>query len=460
MIPPPRPASAPTPTPRFAALHTPDYRRYFILSLTAMTADNIEHVISYWVIYQAFHSPMLAGFAVISHWMPFLLFSVYAGALADRYDCRKLIQAGQILFMVASLSWGLLFLTGTLRMWHAVAILLIHGAAGVTVVPATQLILHDMVGRAELQSAIRLNATARYLAILLGPAVGGGLMLLLGPAWGLLANVLIYAPFSIFLWTIPYTGHLRDGAEAQRTPRPGLGDMLRVFGQVRGDRRIVVMIVLGGVTSFFVGNAFQAQMPEYAHHLGTDDGGGWYSLLLAANAVGAILGTVLLESSNVLRPGVRSAIACAGVWGARDRPLPRRAQLSRRGDAAGDRRRVQHRVRVDGADAGPAPGAAARARGRGRPVQHGDARPPGGQRPHRGRAGGPHQRAVVARAERHGRGGERSRAASARNEAPRHGAAGVRHGVRRLTEHGDSDHDPADPAVRALVRAVSAGASR
>ena len=77
-----------------------------------MTADNIEHVISYWVIYQAFHSPMLAGFAVISHWMPFLLFSVYAGALADRYDCRRLIQVGELLFVVASLAWGLLFLTG------------------------------------------------------------------------------------------------------------------------------------------------------------------------------------------------------------------------------------------------------------------------------------------------------------------------------------------------------------
>jgi MFS family permease len=81
--------------------------------------------------------------------MPFPLFSVYSGALADRYDCRKLIQAGQILFMVASLSWGLLFLTGTLRMWHAVVLLLLHGAAGVTVVPATQLILHDMVGPAR-----------------------------------------------------------------------------------------------------------------------------------------------------------------------------------------------------------------------------------------------------------------------------------------------------------------------
>jgi len=53
------------------------------------------------LIYQAFHSPTLAGFAVISHWMPFLLFSVYSGALADRYDCRKLIVASEGLFMFA-----------------------------------------------------------------------------------------------------------------------------------------------------------------------------------------------------------------------------------------------------------------------------------------------------------------------------------------------------------------------
>ena len=139
-------------------------------------------------------------------------------------------------------------------------------------------------------------------------------MLLLGPAWGLLTNVVIYLPFSVFLWRIPYTGHLRDAGHARSASRPRLRDMLRVLGEVRGDRRITVMILLGGITSFFVGNAFQAQMPEYAHHLGTDEAGGWYSLLLAANAAGAVLGTVLLESTNLLHPSPRAAIVCAGIW--------------------------------------------------------------------------------------------------------------------------------------------------
>ena len=307
------PRSVSSLTPRFAALHVRDYRRYFVLALMSMTADNIEHVISYWVMFQKFHSPTLAGFAVISHWVPFLLFSFHSGALADRFDCRKLIQISQALYILASLAWGALFLADALEVWHAVVILLVHGAAGVIVAPAAQLIIHDMVGPVQLTSAIRLNASSRNLAILLGPAVGGGLMLLLGPAWGLLANVLIYLPFTIFLVRVPYTGHADTGSRPRLRLR--LLDAWRLLAEMRADRRLMTMMVLGGATSFFVGSAFQAQMPEYAHDLGSDEAGAWYSILLAANAAGAIAGAVLLESVDFMRPSARTAIVCAGIWG-------------------------------------------------------------------------------------------------------------------------------------------------
>jgi hypothetical protein len=73
-------------------------------------------------------------------------------------------------------------------------------------------------------------------------------------------------------------------------------------------------MILGAATSFFVGSAFQAQMPEYAHDLGATEARVWYSILLAGNAAGAVLGAILLESLDVLRPSARAAIACAGVW--------------------------------------------------------------------------------------------------------------------------------------------------
>jgi MFS family permease len=216
--------------------------------------------------------------------------------------------------MIASIAWGLLFLTGALRVWHAVVILLLHGAAGVLMAPAAQLIIHDMVGTEQLQSAIRLNASSRNLSILLGPAVGGGLLLFLGPAWGLLTNVLIYLPLTLLLWRTPYTGHTPHAERAAPARAFSLQEAVTVFREARADRRIVSMIVLAGVTSFFVGSGFQPQMPEYAHDLGAEQADVRYSVLLAANAAGALLGAVLLESLDVLRPGIRVATACAAAW--------------------------------------------------------------------------------------------------------------------------------------------------
>jgi len=298
----------------FAALHHRDYRHYFITNMLSMMADSIEHVISYWVIFQAFHSPVLGGFAVISHWTPFLLFSVYFGGLADRYDCRRIIQAAQVLYMGVSLAWGILFLTGTIQVWHACALLVIHGLAGVLWQPASQLLIHDIVGSEHLQSAVRLNATGRQLGILFGPAVGGGLLLLLGPSLGLLVNAAIYLPLTLWLLWAPYTGHRREGIVGKRARGLGLRDAWDTLREVSGNRAIITMVALGGLSSLFVGNAFQAQMPEFASDLGTEKVDIAYSALLAANAAGAVVGGLLLEGRGWLDARVGTAIGCAIIW--------------------------------------------------------------------------------------------------------------------------------------------------
>ena len=145
----------------FAALQHSGFGWFFVTTMLAMMADNIEHVISYWVLFQKFQSPVLAGFAVISHWTPFLLLSVYFGGLADRYDCRKLIQIAQVMYMAVSVAWAVLFFTDTIQIWHACVLLIIHGIAGVFWTPAEQLIIHDIVGSEDLPSAVRLNATSQ-----------------------------------------------------------------------------------------------------------------------------------------------------------------------------------------------------------------------------------------------------------------------------------------------------------
>ncbi|OGA21095.1 MAG: hypothetical protein A3I02_09850 [Betaproteobacteria bacterium RIFCSPLOWO2_02_FULL_67_26] len=299
--------------PSFAALRHPAFRVYVVTTAAAMMADNIEHVISYWVMFEKFHSPALAGFAVLSHWLPFLFFSVYFGAMADRFDSRRIIQVAMLMFMAVSFAWAVLFFTDTIEIWHAAVLLVIHGLAGVLWAPASQVLIHDIVGRDHLVSAVRLNATGRQFGILLGPAIGGGLMLLLGPAVGLLVNVLIYLPLVWWLWKAPY-GARRHGATGRPAPGGGWADAVRTYRAVSGNRTVRSMILLAGVSSLLVGNAFQAQMPEYANDLGTEKADFSYAVLLAANAGGAFIGGVILEMRGLLRSTPQTAIVLTVLW--------------------------------------------------------------------------------------------------------------------------------------------------
>jgi MFS family permease len=308
----------PAPAKRsFAAMRHPGFRAQFSTYVIAMMADNIEHVISYWVLFQKFHSPALAGFAVLSHWLPFLAFSVATGALADRFDPRRLIQCGMLLFITASLGWGYFFITDTLQMWHAMVLLVIHGCAGVLWQTPNQLLLYDIVGRNDLMSAVRLNATARYVGVLIGPAVGGAILLWLGPAHGILLNTLFYLPLVLWLMRAPYGPKFRAGGAAPPPPRAvrGFADIVQTARDIIAHPVIISMTLLAGASSFFVGNAYSAQMPGFAQDLGHGDPGAAYSMLLAADAAGALVAGVVLEAGKGLLPAkAQTAIILAMLW--------------------------------------------------------------------------------------------------------------------------------------------------
>jgi len=295
----------------FAAVKSGPYRAQFVSYVLAMMADNIEHVISYWVVFQKFHSPALAGFAVLSHWLPFLLFSVVVGGLADRFDPRRIIQCGMLLFIVASTGWGIFFVTDTLEMWGAMLLLVIHGCAGVLWQTPNQLLLYDLVGPADLPSAVRMNAMARYLGVLVGPAVGGVIMLALGPSHGIILNTLFYLPMLLWLFWAPAGS---KGATPKRLAVRGFSDIVETIRAIGVHRVLTSMTLLAGLTSFMVGNAYSAQMPGFANDLGHGDPGVSYSVLLAADACGALLAGIALEAWGRLKATPRTAIILAILW--------------------------------------------------------------------------------------------------------------------------------------------------
>jgi MFS family permease len=311
---PPAAGAPPARSVKFAALRNASCRPYLGGAALAMMADNIEHVITYWVIWEKFHSPALTGFEVISHWLPFLLLSPYFGALADRCDCRKLILWSQALFMAVSLTWGILFFTNSLTVWNACILLILHGTAGALWAPPEQLLLEDFVGVEDLPSAIRLNSTARSLGVLAGPVVGSALLLGLGPVRGIWVNIAFYLPLTILMARTTFTGHTRHGIVARE--RVSALAAVKVFKEVSRDRVLASMIILAGLGSFFVGSAMQVVMPEIASTTTGLSSGTAYGVLLFANGLGGVLGGLLLEGTGWIRLSVRSALWSTLVYGA------------------------------------------------------------------------------------------------------------------------------------------------
>jgi hypothetical protein len=165
----------------------------------------------------------------------------------------------------------------------------------------------------QLPSAVRLTATGRYLAFLLGPAIGSAVLLAyFGPTYGIFINALIYVPMAVWLIKAPY------GSDASSRPRPqtlrGFADIWATMRVVAGNPILSSMTVMIGASAFFIGNAYQAQMPGFALDLGHGQPGTAYSLLLGADAAGGLAAGLILESRGLLVPNTRTAFILAMIW--------------------------------------------------------------------------------------------------------------------------------------------------
>ncbi|MBM2812803.1 MAG: hypothetical protein HW416_3562, partial [Chloroflexi bacterium] len=238
------------------------------------------------------------------------------GALADRVDCRRLLIATQAAFMCVSVAWATLLLSGGIELWQAVILLTCHGMISVVSSPASQLMIHEIAGPEQLQSAVRLSATGRQFGLLFGPALGGLYMLVFGSGFAMLVNGSLYIPGILWLRSVKkYSGHPASDKpiEARR-----LGfvwtEVADLLPQLAGNRAILAMVLVVGFSALFLGNAIQSQMPEYANDIAPDIEGFSYSMLQGSSAGGAVIGGILLEAGGFLPPNPVTAIVAAGLW--------------------------------------------------------------------------------------------------------------------------------------------------
>jgi len=278
---------------RFAALEVRTFRWYWAASWISSTGDGMENVIRNVLVVQlaGAAAPFWLGMMVFAHWIPFTVFSLYGGVLADRYDNRKVQIVAQLLLMTAAVGVAWATLTGIVTTWWIFGFLLLHGFAGAIGNPAQQTLIHAIVGRERLLSAISLNSSARQLSQVVGPAIAGFVVIAFGPGTGFLVNALTFIPLLVLLALI----RVKPLAERSRAPlAASLRDGVRF---VRGRPLIAALIGSEMLGVIFLGHTFNSFLVLFAYDvLGVNALG--YSFLLVGSGIGAVGAALYLAYSH------------------------------------------------------------------------------------------------------------------------------------------------------------------
>ncbi len=293
---------------RFSALEVPTFRNYWIASWISSTGDGMENVIRAVLVVQLAGSaaPFWLGMMVFAHWIPFTLFSLYGGVLADRYDNRKVQLVAQVLLMTAAVGVAVATLSGAVTVWWIFGLLLLHGFAGAIGGPAQQTLIHSMVGPSRLLSAVSLNSTSRQFSQVIGPAVAGFIVVAFGPGLGFLVNALTFVPLLVFLTFVRVP---RAGTRSRQPLGPALRDGLRFL---RGRPRVAALIGVEMLSAVFLGHTFSSFLVLFAYDVLHVDALG-FAFLLVGSGIGAVGAALFLAFTRRQSYGVRFIIIVAMV---------------------------------------------------------------------------------------------------------------------------------------------------
>ncbi|TDV72668.1 MFS transporter [Pseudomonas sp. LP_7_YM] len=226
------------------------------------------------------------GIVMALQFGPMLLLLPLSGVAADHMDRRKLLIGTQLAFAASSLGLGLLTITGHVQLWHVYFFALVSGCVAAIDAPARQTFASDLVDESHLSNAVALNSLSFNAARMIGPAVSGLLIPLVGNGWVFLLNVLAFALMIGSLCSLRTAElHVRE-----RPPR-ARGQMAEGFRYVWGRPDLkAIMLML-----FLVGT-FGLNFPIYISTMAVtvfSADAAHYGLLTSLMAVGSVTGALL-----------------------------------------------------------------------------------------------------------------------------------------------------------------------
>lgn len=271
----------------FVALEERDFRIFWLGQLVSVTGTWMQTVAQGWLILELTGSPFWLGLAAAARSLPVLLLVVPAGVAADRFDRRLIVIATSVVATVASAAMGLLAIAGSIDVATVLALTAVLGVTNAFEMPARQSYVSELIGRRHLANAIALNSLLFNSARVVGPAIAGVVVALVGPGWAFVVNAVTFLPVIVGLLLVSRVHVPRLGVGA----RSAIPEAARYL---RGEPRVAALLGLLAAQTIF-GSGHYILGPALARDLG--QGAEGLGVLLAAAGVGAVVGGLRLAAT-------------------------------------------------------------------------------------------------------------------------------------------------------------------
>jgi MFS family permease len=292
----------------FGAVHSSrNYRIYLVGQSISLCGTWMQTVAQAWLVLKLTGSGTALGFVVALQFLPVLVLGPWGGVLADRMPKRRLLLITQVAFGLLALTLGILTATNVVTLWMVYAVALCFGCVTALDNPARQTFVLEMVGREHLANAVTLNTVNINMARVIGPALAGLIIAVIGIALCFLLNAVSYIAVIIALLMMNKS-ELRP-APPQARAKGQLRDGFRYVWSTPKLRTPLVMMAIVGTLAY----EFQVILPLVAKYTFGGDAA-TYGLMTGAMGVGAVVGGLFTASRQ--RTGDGPLIQATLVFGA------------------------------------------------------------------------------------------------------------------------------------------------
>lgn len=273
----------------FQALRVRNFRLFWFSQLISVTGSWMQTTAQAWLVLKlANDSPFALGSVITLQFLPVMLFALFGGVLADRLPKRRTIIVTQTLLMCQAGIFGLLVVSGGIRLWHVYMLAMAQGLITAVDNPLRQSFLLEMVGREVLVNAVGLNSMSFQVTRIFGPALAGVMIQLIGIAPTLLLNALSFIP------VIGALG-LMDARALYASPTTSNGPLLVRLKEGLDYARRTPVILSAFIAAAFIGTFglnFSIFTPLIADNVLKTDAGG-FGLLSASVGLGALFAALV-----------------------------------------------------------------------------------------------------------------------------------------------------------------------